>query len=171
MRPSAGKARSATMLTAQLAAAQAVARRARSTIRFFRTHPELLRSPRTRPIALRALRQAERRLARSTRTVRRLRNAILSREQEQLRALPPRKAICRVFGRYCSQALEVAWCESRLLPSARNGEYLGLFQMGGTERRLFGHGPTPYEQARAAYRYFVRSGRDWSPWGCRWAAL
>jgi hypothetical protein len=85
-------------------------------------------------------------------------------------ALPPRKAICAVFGRYCDQALDVAWCESRFQTTARNGQYLGLFQMGSNERRLFGHGATAYEQARAAHRYFVLSGRDWSPWGCRWAA-
>ena len=33
--------------------------------------------------------------------------------------------------------------------------------------RLFGHGPTALAQAQAAYRYFVRSGRDWSPWSCK----
>ncbi len=38
-------------------------------------------------------------------------------------------------------------------------------------RRAFaGHGDTAHEQAVAAHRYFVRTGRDWSPWSCRWAA-
>ena len=82
----------------------------------------------------------------------------------------PRKAISYVFGPYSRQALGVAWCESRFSPRARNGQYLGLFQMGSSERRLFGHGPTPLAQAWAAWRYFERSGRDWSPWSCRWAA-
>jgi hypothetical protein len=103
--------------------------------------------------------------------VARLRAAIAARAAKRLATLPPRKAICVVFGRYCAQALEVAWCESRFQTTARNGQYLGLFQMGSSERRLFGHGPSAYEQSRAAHRYFVRSGRDWSPWGCRWAAL
>ena len=72
-----------------------------------------------------------------------------------------------VFGEYAVQALAVAWCESRLSRHAHNGQYLGLFQMGSSERRIFGHGETFYEQAVAAHRYFVSSGRDWSPWSCK----
>lgn len=78
----------------------------------------------------------------------------------------PRFAIRWVFGRYSEQALNVAWCESRLSVWAQNGQYLGLFQMGSYERQVFGHGTTAIAQARAAHRYFVRSGRDWSPWSC-----
>ena len=55
--------------------------------------------------------------------------------------------------------------------TAQNGQYLGLFQMGSYERELFGHGDTAHAQAIAAHRYFVRSGQDWSPWSCRWAAV
>jgi hypothetical protein len=84
-----------------------------------------------------------------------------------LESSPPRKAICAVFRRYCRQALAVARCESRLRPEAQNGQYLGLFQMGSSERRLYGHGATPYRQAVAAHRYFLASGRDWSPWACK----
>jgi hypothetical protein len=81
------------------------------------------------------------------------------------------RAIWKVFGpRYAREAVRVAYCESRLTVSARNGQYKGLFQMGAYERGLFGHGSGAYAQARAAERYFVRSGRDWSPWTCRWAA-
>ena len=77
-------------------------------------------------------------------------------------------AICDVFGeRHCADALEVSWCESRFNTNARNGQYRGLFQMGSWERRTFGHGSTAYEQARAARRYFIRTGSDWSPWSCR----
>ena len=76
-----------------------------------------------------------------------------------------------VFGpRYARQAVRVAWCESRLTTTARNGQYRGLFQMGSWERRRFGHGSTAQAQARAAHRYFVVTGRDWSPWSCRHAA-
>lgn len=78
-----------------------------------------------------------------------------------------KRAICSTFGRYCSQALRVARCESGYNVYARNGQYLGLFQMGSNERRIFGHGSTPLAQARAAYRYFVASGKDWSPWSCQ----
>ena len=53
---------------------------------------------------------------------------------------------------------------------AQNGQDRGLFQMGSYERQLFGHGDSAHAQAVSAHRYFVRSGRDWSPWSCRWAA-
>ena len=77
------------------------------------------------------------------------------------------QTICRVFGPNCSDAIVVAYCESRLHTDARNGQYLGLFQMGVLARQLFGHGSTAEEQARAALHYFIASGRDWSPWSCR----
>lgn len=77
------------------------------------------------------------------------------------------RAICVTFGSYCSQALRVARCESGFNIWARNGQYLGLFQMGSHERATYGHGYNAWAQARAAYRYFVASGRDWSPWQCK----
>ena len=64
----------------------------------------------------------------------------------------------------CEEALAVAWCESRLDPRARNGQYLGTFQMGAAERARFGHGRTVETQARAALRYYRVSG--WRPWAC-----
>ncbi len=77
-------------------------------------------------------------------------------------------AICKVFGRYCQQALAVSWCESRWYVWARNGQYLGLFQMGEYARSRYGHHPSNvWIQARAAYRYFRDSGYDWSPWSCK----
>jgi hypothetical protein len=72
-----------------------------------------------------------------------------------------------VFGPYGGEALRVARCESNLNPKARNGQYRGVFQMGHNERKTYGHGPGVWAQSFAAYRYFVRSGRDWSPWACR----
>ena len=68
------------------------------------------------------------------------------------------------------EALRVAWCESHWYTWAKNGQYLGIFQMGSNERKLFGHGNNAWDQAKAAYKYYVVSGRDWSPWSCRWAA-
>lgn len=93
-----------------------------------------------------------------------------------LRSLPdwhpsdPRAAIRMVFGRWADQAIRVSYCESRWSPRAVNGQYLGLFQMGTYARGRYGHATTAWGQARAAYRYFVDSGRDWSPWSCRTAA-
>lgn len=75
--------------------------------------------------------------------------------------------ICKVFGPYCQQAIRVARCESGLTTRAQNGQYLGLFQMGSYARGRFGHSWTPWGQARSARRYFIDSGKDWSPWSCR----
>jgi hypothetical protein len=77
------------------------------------------------------------------------------------------RAIRQVFGQYAQQALAVAYCESRYSVWAHNGQYLGIFQMGSSERRIYGHSYDAWGQARAAYRYFVASGRDWSPWACK----
>jgi len=65
------------------------------------------------------------------------------------------------------EALQVSQCESGFDVNARNGQYLGLFQMGSTERRIFGHGASAEDQAKAAHRYFLASGSDWSPWSCK----
>ena len=78
-----------------------------------------------------------------------------------------RRAICTTFGRYCAQALRVSWCESRHSIWARNGQYLGLFQMGSYARARYGHSWNAWGQARSAYRYFRDSGYDWSPWACK----
>ena len=84
------------------------------------------------------------------------------RSSEQVTA-----AIRYVFGPYAGQALRVAWCESRMSIWAHNGQYLGLFQMGSMARARYGHAWNAWAQAISAYRYFVDSGRDWSPWTCR----
>jgi hypothetical protein len=75
--------------------------------------------------------------------------------------------IRKVFGSYGEQAVRVSRCESGLTIGAHNGQYLGLFQMGSWERSTYGHGWNPWAQARAAWRYFVASGKDWSPWSCK----
>jgi hypothetical protein len=142
-----------------------------SVIRFFEKHRWLLTDPRFRDEARRRLAAARTHLAATRakeRTTRRLLRAARAKEAHARKlAQGPRQAICSVFRGYCGQALRVARCESRFRTTAQNGQYLGLFQMGASERRLFGHGPSAYEQARAAYRYFVVSGRDWSPWSCK----
>lgn len=75
-----------------------------------------------------------------------------------------RSIICHVFGSQCSKALSVAWCESRFNVYARNGQYLGLFQMGSFARSHYGHSWNAWGQARAAHRYYLDAG--WSPWSC-----
>jgi hypothetical protein len=83
--------------------------------------------------------------------------------------LTPTAAIRSVFGIYGDQAVRVSYCETggTFDVNATNGQYLGLFQMGSYARRQYGHAGDALGQSRAAYRYFVDSGRDWSPWSCK----
>jgi len=151
----------------------------RQVIRFFARHDWLLSDPRFGPAARRQLAHhtksqsaTTKRAAKVAAEVKRLR-AVRKRQQQKrrlaaLRSAPPRKAICAVFGeQHCREAVAVAHCESRLTTIAQNGQYRGLFQMGSTPRRIYGHGASAYEQAKAAHAYFVASGRDWSPWSCK----
>jgi hypothetical protein len=152
---------------AQLELLLTVARRERRVLRFFESHPRPASSPKHGQEARARVRRARAVLAVKEREIAHLRRVLHTREIRRLRALPPQAAICDVFDRYCGQAVQVAWCESRLHTDAENGQYLGLFQMGSSARGLYGHGPTAHEQAVAAHRYFVSSGRDWSPWSCK----
>lgn len=87
----------------------------------------------------------------------------------------PDAAIEHFFGSYAQEAKNVVECESGDRDGdlsgealvATNGQYLGMFQMGLFARSTYGHGRTALAQALAAHRYFVASGRDWSPWGCQ----
>jgi hypothetical protein len=153
-------------------------RRDESVIRFFSEHQWLLSDSRFSTEAHFRLAKARHHLAltqanatRARRELARHRQKLAAKkESRRLASLnaAPRKAICHVFGNhYCGEALAVARCESRLSTKAQNGQYLGLFQMGSSERHLFGHGATAIQQSRAAHRYFMRSGRDWSPWSCK----
>jgi hypothetical protein len=161
-------AKRAVTLESRLERKLAAVKKHRSVVRFFERHRWLLSSSDHRTIAQRKLRAATHRLARATRTVAAIRRALARREARRWAKAPPKAAICNVFGRrYCRQAISVSWCESRHKTTAQNGQYLGLFQMGWNERRLFGHGSNAHQQARAAHRYFVVSGRDWSPWSCK----
>ena len=149
-------------------------RKSTAVIRFFDQHRWLLSDPRFEKEATARLRIAKRSLAasraKSERTRVRLARERAAAERSRLAAElrgSPAKAICHVFGLYCGQVLRVARCESVYSVDAHNGQYLGLFQMGSNERQLFGHGGSARAQARAAHRYFVVSGRDWSPWSCK----
>lgn len=85
-----------------------------------------------------------------------------SREQ----AVP---VIRKVFGRYADEAIRVARCESNFELGARNGQFRGLFQLGSWERATYARGrySTYLDQTLAAWRYFVATGRGWSPWECQ----
>ena len=143
----------------------------RRVLRFFGNNRWLLADRRFAEEAKRQVSQHRAHLALTVRRLTATRVALAKRQAARelalARARTPQAVICRVFGRYCAQALAVARCESGLSTGARNGEYRGLFQMGSSERQLYGHGAGAAAQARAAHRYFVRSGRDWSPWSCK----
>jgi hypothetical protein len=144
-----------------------LARKQRTVIHFFTRHRWLLSAEEHAAVARKKLSRARGLLARATRQIVELRRAIRIRKARLRAAASPQHAICATFHDRCEEAVAVAWCESRLQTDARNGEYLGLFQMGSLARRLFGHGSSAREQSVAAHRYFVSSGRDWSPWGCK----
>jgi hypothetical protein len=145
-----------------------------SVIRFFDNHRWLLTDPRFEDeanvrftAARRSLAATKARAARTRAELARRKRAAERKRLEAELARSPKKAICHVFGPHCAHALQVARCESGYQTGARNGQYRGLFQMGSSERQLFGHGASALVQAKAAYRYFVRSGKDWSPWSCK----
>lgn len=169
--PTAAQAQSQADLGAKLTRHVKTMKHSTHVIRFFGSHRWLLSDPRFAKEAKRQLALHRTLLTRAEARVTAAKAAIRRQARERrlavLEKASPRKAICTVFGRFCGQALQVARCESRLTTSAQNGQYLGLFQMGSSERRLFGHGTTAIAQVRAAHRYFVASGRDWSPWSCK----
>jgi hypothetical protein len=169
--PVAAQAGTEADLGAKLARHVASMRKSTSVIQFFERHRWLLSDPRFQKEAKLRLRVARTSLAATRAKAARARKA-LERAAEQRRAraltvLQPQPAICKAFGAYCRQALQVARCESGYSTTAQNGQYLGLFQMGSSERAIYGHGSDALSQARAAHRYFVASGRDWSPWACK----
>jgi hypothetical protein len=159
-------------LERRLAHQRAVVRHDRHVLRFFASHRWLLaRYNPYRPSAARELRFHRAQLRWTTLELVETQHAIARRDARlrtaRLRRSKPVQAIRHVFGSYWRQALAVARCESGLSTGAQNGQYLGLFQMGSSERALYGHGSSAFAQARAAQRYFTASGRDWSPWQCK----
>lgn len=65
------------------------------------------------------------------------------------------------------RAVRVARCESGFNPSARNGQYRGVFQMGAREWATYGRGSAFDAAANiaAARRYWDLAG--WRPWQCK----
>ena len=169
--PATAQSQSDAEVGAQLTRHLSTMKKDRQVLRFFEAHGWLLSDPRFAVEANRQLRFHTLRFTRTQERVAAAKTALArhatARRLAAVEATSPRNVICRVFGGYCRQALAVSRCESGLQTDAQNGQYLGLFQMGSSERRLFGHGPSAADQARAAHRYFVTSGRDWSPWSCK----
>jgi hypothetical protein len=147
----------------------------KQVLRFLDTHKWLFSDPRFSASAKRQLRIHTLSLARTRKkaTAAKRTLAVHARHRAEVRRLAaveaasPRNVICRVFGDHCQEALAVSRCESGWRTDAQNGQYLGLFQMGSNERRIFGHGPSATEQAVAAHKYFIASGSDWGPWSCK----
>jgi hypothetical protein len=169
--PGTGQSQSSADLGAQLTRHLGTMKKDRQVLRFFEAHGWLLSDPRFAVEAKRQLRLHTLHLTRTQRKAAAAKIALARRARTRrlavLETATPETVICRVFGGYCREALAVSRCESGLRTDAQNGQYLGLFQMGSSERRLFGHGPSAAEQVQAAHRYFVASGRDWSPWSCK----
>jgi hypothetical protein len=95
------------------------------------------------------------------------------RELQRIYALSPIGAILYIFGSHAQEAINVAACESgggdprNINIYAQNGQYLGMFQMGTSERATYatiGYS-NAYQQTVAAWNYFAVSG--WSPWECQ----
>jgi hypothetical protein len=77
---------------------------------------------------------------------------------------PVEDVIREIFGVHGDKAVEVAQCESELAASAKNGNALGLFQLGVAERTEYGHGEDALTQIKAAYELFLTRG--WQPRMC-----
>ena len=75
----------------------------------------------------------------------------------------------------CTEALAIAWCESRLVATARDpeGASHGLFQIHESSwRRYFGEAKwsrvyEPEENVAMAVEIWERAGRTWLPWSCK----
>ncbi len=172
--PGTAQSQSDADLGAQLTRHLSTMKKDQQVLRFFDAHGWLLTDPRFEVEAHRQLRLHTLSLTRTERKAAAAKAALARRVQSRrlasIQAATPQTVICRVFGDYCRQALAVSRCESGLQTDAENGQFRGLFQMGSSERRIFGHGASAVEQAKAAHRYFLASGRDWSPWSCKpWA--
>ena len=169
--PATAQSQSEATLSAQLTRHLATMTKDQQVIRFLNAHKWLLSDTRFRVSAQRQLRLHTLSLARvrkqAAAAMLALAEKAKARRLAAVESAKPETVICRVFGPHCREALAVSRCESGLSTSAQNGQYLGLFQMGTTARRLYGHGPSALEQARAAYHYFADAGHGWGPWSCK----
>jgi hypothetical protein len=78
-----------------------------------------------------------------------------------------KRALQAVHGSHWQEAAIVSFGESSWHPDARNGQYLGYFQMGSYERSVTGWTSDVYGQVRAADRWNKMTGGGWRKWDCR----
>ena len=75
-----------------------------------------------------------------------------------------REIIC-VYDWSCPIAMSIAECESGFLPTARNGKYRGLFQLGPEyDDLLQGDVYDAFENTRVAYEVYLRWGASFGAW-------
>jgi len=70
----------------------------------------------------------------------------------------------------CSEALAVAWCESRFDPLAINGQHAGLFQIARNWHRAKFGGRDPFDavaNVAVAYAIWLDYGGHWTAWSCK----
>jgi hypothetical protein len=118
---------------------------------------------------------------RATVSLHRLQDALVRTASSDTRYRVARRVVCSFdwSPSSCSDAMRVSWCESRWSTWAVSGQFAGWFQLGTGERLRYGVGSYRntnssiavhagiWSQVRAAHDYYIRSGRDWSPWQCR----
>jgi hypothetical protein len=84
-------------------------------------------------------------------------------------------AVCQVFGPRCAEALEVAWCESRLRPWAISpGLDVGLFQINYGSHHWPGESFAAFRARmlhlgrNIAFAFQLsRQGTSWAHWVCK----
>lgn len=88
-----------------------------------------------------------------------------------------KRIIRQEFPVHYKAAQRVAYCESRYHRTARNGQYVGLFQLSAAWRHYFHKygmwqvGINPRENARAAHLIFRGNNHSWyGQWSCAYAA-
>jgi len=93
-------------------------------------------------------------------------------------ACSPQQQIAQIFGAKAAEAERVAWCESRLDPSAVSSTNdHGLFQINATYHRTSFEQVTgqPWEMVydgfwNTVYAKHLYDTQGWQPWTCRYAA-
>ena len=169
--PATAQSQSDADLSAQLTRHLSTMKKDKQVLTFLQNHKWLFSDPRFSASAKRQKRIHTLSLARTQQKAAAAKAALVHRQKVRrlaaYQAATPASVICRIFGAHCQEALQVSRCESGLTTTAQNGQYLGLFQMGSNERRIYGHGSTATAQATAAHRYFIDSGSNWGPWSCK----
>jgi hypothetical protein len=169
--PATAQSQSDADLGAQLTRHLRTMKKDRQVLAFLQNHQWLFSDPRFSASAKRQKRIHTLSLVQARQKAAAAKTALAHRQKVRrlaaYQAATPANVICRIFGAHCQDALAVSRCESGLRTDAQNGQYLGLFQMGSNERRIYGHGSTATVQATAAHRYFIDSGSNWSPWSCK----